>query len=66
MPSVVARCVWELRVDGDEQGSDGHVLAVEGVVAVAEEDETYGHVDGHAETIVEHLAVLELFADHTD
>lgn len=38
VPSVIAWRVGELRVNGDEKSSDGHIFTVEGVVAVAEED----------------------------
>lgn len=66
MPAVVSWSIGELWKDGDEQGSDGHILSVEGVISVAQKDESDRHVNGHAEPIVEYFTVLELLTDNTN
>lgn len=63
MPAIVAGRVGKLRECGDEECGYRHVLSIEGVVSVAEENEADRHVDCHAEAVMKHLRVLELLPD---
>lgn len=65
MPAIVSRSVRELWIDRNQQSSHTHILPVESIVSIAEEDETDSHIDSHAESIVEDLGFLEFLPHHS-
>ena len=66
MPPILPRRAGELRINGNQKSSYGHIIGVKSVISITQENKPNGNVDSQTESVMEYFRVLELLPDYSD